>query len=104
MPSYDNTFRKQAVDLLIETGKPATEVALELGISPSTLRDWRDRRILNSKPGEISGPENMENADAAKLLRENKRLQREIQYLRTQREILKKAMSILGEDPQPGMH
>ena len=29
--------------------------------------------------------------------------QKEIEYLRRQREILKKAMSILGEEPNPGM-
>jgi hypothetical protein len=29
--------------------------------------------------------------------------QREIEYLKRQREILKKAMSILGEEPQSGM-
>ena len=32
-----------------------------------------------------------------------RRLQREVEYLLRQREILKKAMSILSEDPQSGM-
>lgn len=39
-------------------------------------------------------------ADAAAEIR---RLQREVEYLRRQREILKKAMSILSEEPQSGM-
>jgi transposase-like protein len=39
-------------------------------------------------------------ADAAAEIR---RLQRENEYLRRQREILKKAMSILSEDPHRGM-
>jgi transposase-like protein len=34
---------------------------------------------------------------------EIRRLQREVEYLRRQREILKKAVSILSEDPQSGM-
>ena len=34
---------------------------------------------------------------------EIKRQQKEIEYLKRQREILKKAMSILGEEPNPGM-
>jgi len=34
---------------------------------------------------------------------EIKKLERENEYLRRQREILKKAASILGEDPQLGM-
>jgi hypothetical protein len=34
---------------------------------------------------------------------EIRRLQKENEYLKRQREILKKAMSILGEEPNPGM-
>jgi cell division protein FtsB len=37
------------------------------------------------------------------MVAEIKRQQKEIEYLKRQREILKKAMSILGEEPNPGM-
>jgi hypothetical protein len=37
------------------------------------------------------------------MLAEIRRLQKENEYLKRQREILKKAMSILGEEPNPGM-
>ena len=37
------------------------------------------------------------------MVAEIKRQQKEIEYLRRQREILKKAMSILGEEPNTGM-
>ena len=36
------------------------------------------------------------------MVAEIKRQQKEIEYLKRQREILKKAMSILGEEPNPG--
>jgi hypothetical protein len=51
------------------------------------------------KPAEIKGqmksPEEM-----AKIIQEQ---HKEIEYLKRQREILKKAMSILGEEPPNGM-
>ncbi len=37
------------------------------------------------------------------MVAEIKRQHKEIEYLKRQREILKKAMSILGEEPNPGM-
>jgi hypothetical protein len=37
------------------------------------------------------------------LERENRALRKQVQYLERQREILKKAISILGEEPNPGM-
>jgi hypothetical protein len=37
------------------------------------------------------------------MFAEIRRLQKENEYLKRQREILNKAMSILGEEPNPGM-
>jgi transposase-like protein len=64
--SYRESFRDQAVDLLLSSGRPLKQVAetLEMKI---------------------------------------KRLERENNYLRRQRDILKKAASILAEDPQGGI-
>jgi prefoldin subunit 5 len=45
--------------------------------------------------GEHQSPEQM-----AKTIRQ---LHKEVDYLKRQREILKKAMSIVGEEPNPGM-
>ena len=82
---YTNEFRQECVNLLLSSGRGVKRVAAELGLSSNTLRIWRDRAPM---------------ADAAAEIR---RLQREVEYLRRQREILKKAMSILSEDPQSGM-
>jgi transposase-like protein len=38
---YDATFRQQAVELLLTSGKPQREVARDLGICVETLRDWK---------------------------------------------------------------
>lgn len=95
---YTDEFRDQSVDLLINSGKPLKQVARELGINASTLRSWRDRRIGTRSGGvaEAQGAETLE--------MKVKRLERENAYLRRQPEILKKAASILAEDPQAVCH
>ena len=40
---------------------------------------------------------------AEELEQENRALRKQVQYLERQREILKKAISLLGEEPNPGM-
>ena len=82
-------------------------VAAELGLSAQTLRHWRDRALGNGRAGEAAARREPGQAAAgapvADAAAEIRRLQKEVEYLRRQREILKKALSILGEDPQHGM-
>jgi len=94
---YTDEFRDQAVDLLHSSGKSLKQVALELGVSKSSLRSWRDKRIGPRSEGVAA-------AEGAETLEMKvKRLERDNAYLRRQRDILKKAASILAEDPQGGM-
>ena len=104
-PNYKDDFRQDAVNLLISSGRPLKRVAEELGVSANSLRNWRNRAICNGSVAQAAstqskGRSEVPIADAAAEIR---RLQRENEYLRRQREILKKAMSILSEDPQSGM-
>lgn len=96
---YGEEFRRQAVELLLHSGKTQRQVARELDVSEYSLNLWKKAYLGQMKPAEIEGemksPEEM-----AKLIREQ---HKEIEYLKRQREILKKAMSILGEEPNPGM-
>ena len=109
MPSidrhYDKEFGQEAVNLLLSSGRRLKRVAAELGVSPNSLRTWRDRafgkgRVAQAATAEPKGRSEVPLADPAGEIR---RLQREVEYLRRQREILKRAMSILSEDPQSGM-
>ena len=75
------------------------------GVTANSLRTWRDRafgkgRVAQAASAEPKGRSEAPLADPAGEIR---RLQRENEYLRRQREILKKAMSILSEEPQSGM-
>ncbi len=96
--SYDEEFRRNAVELLLSGGHDLKPLARELGVYPATLRDWRDRYLREREevsPGPPRGPTPRETADELRALRQ------ENEKLRRQREILKKALGILSEQ-SPG--
>ena len=108
--NYDEEFRRSAVDLLLSSGRPLKRVADELGVAANSLRSWRDKLLGKGRVAEtgelrVSGASGRSGAPLAVAdpAAEIRRLQRENEYLRRQREILKKAASILAEDPQLGM-
>jgi len=99
--NYDSGFRQEAVDLLLSSGRPLKRVAAELGVSANSLRTWRDLALGKGRVAQAiaAQPHGRSEAPLADAAGEIRRLQREVDYLRRQREILKKAMSILSEDP-----
>jgi transposase len=88
--SFTDEFKQEAVALLESSGRPLGQIATELGIQPSVLRNWR-RRFTG--PGGAPRPSNRRAAfpqaydDQAK---EIARLKREVDHLRMERDILKK--------------
>jgi transposase len=98
---YTADFRQQAVNLLLSSGRPLKQVAQELGISSMSLRNWRDAFLAKSAP--IANGSASSTVDPISLAAELRKVQRENEYLRRQREILKKAMSILSVDPHSDM-
>lgn len=104
-PIYASDFRAEAVNLLLSSGRPLKRVAAELGISANSLRTWRDKALGKGRVAQAASaqPKGRSEAALADPAAEIRRLHRENEYLRRQREILKKAMSILSEDPQSGM-
>jgi transposase len=46
---FTDDFKREAVALLVSSGRPLTQIAGELGIAPSMLRNWR-------RGGRNSGP------------------------------------------------
>jgi transposase len=92
---YDAQFKRDAVELLLTSGKPLKQLALELGICDVTLRDWRDRHLAKSEPIETDGRK----VSAQQLAQELRRVQKELQVANRRNEILKKALGILSEDP-----
>ena len=85
--TYDEEFKKQAVQLLIRSGRPLAQIARELGIDPRMLRDWKKRL----QPELAAQPETLE-AMRVRIAQ----LERDNFQLRQQRDILKKTLGIVS--------
>ena len=81
---YTKEYKVEAVRLIIEEGRPISELSRELGTAQSLLHRWKKK----SEEGKIDPF-----PGKGRLRRENKRL-------RMERDILKKAVVIFSEEPQ----
>jgi transposase len=82
--TYTQEFKREAVRLAQTSGKPITHVARELGISDTSIHQWRKELAEHGSeafPG--SGHQTA-------LEEENRRLKRELERTRQERDILKK--------------
>jgi transposase len=98
---YTEEFKRQAVELMIHSGRSIVQLGRELGVSEASLYLWRKRYGVGSKAAPAS--QLSRSASPEELLAENRRLHKELEIVQRQRDILKKAMSILGEEPSSGM-
>src|ERR1017187_3940501 len=98
---FHMTFKQHAVELWLNSGKAATEVAAELGNQAQRLSACRKQRASPSPGGEGEGGAKRY---AEQLEVENSELRRENDYLRQQRYILKKTLGILSEPPSNGFN
>ena len=92
---YDREFKENAV-ALIQSGRSITEVSRDLGVSDWSLRQW-----LKTIGGAQALNESKRLSSETPEQREIRRLHQENDYLRRQRDILKKACSILSAEVQP---
>jgi len=98
---FDKTFKQNAVELWLNSGKGATVVAAELGIHSQSLYAWRKRFAPPPPGGEGGGGAKR---SAQQLESEITGLRRENDYLRQQRDILKKTLGILSEPLSNGFN
>lgn len=88
---YDREFKKDAVNLVL-SGKTITEVARDLGVSTWSLGIW----VKQARRGEgLREPKTLTEESAEQ--RELRRLKQENDYLKRQRDILKKALAIVSD-------
>lgn len=88
---YDADFKQNAV-ALVRSGRTISEVARDLGCSSWSLGRWvaaQENGTELTQPKTLAG----ETADQ----RELRRLRQENDYLRRQRDILKKALAIVSD-------
>ena len=97
---FDQTFKREAVQNWLTSGKSAQVVAKELGLLPNRLYAWR-KRFAPADPGG-RGATGAKPGSVADLQGQLDAAQREIRHLREQRDILKKTLGILSE-PSPNV-
>ena len=90
---YPEEFKREAVRLMTARGeRSVAEIASDLGVSPKQLYVWRR---TYSAEGELR-----RNAEGETLEQEVRRLRREVQQLKTDRAILKKAAAFFAKDDE----
>jgi transposase len=90
---YDKEFKIEAVRLALEPGNTQAGIERDLGIGQGIISRWKRQLAKDGKhafPGK--GHLKPEDEKFRRLMRENERLRRE-------RDILKKAVAIFSEDP-----
>jgi transposase len=87
---FTKEFKLEAVQLVQKSGKPQAQIARDLGIADSTLHHWCKEF---AKTGEHAFPGSGNPPASEEELR---RLRREVDILRQERDILKKALAIFS--------
>jgi transposase len=97
MPKNQNVFTKElkleAVQLVQKSGKPHAHIARDPGIAESTLHHWCKecaKAGAQAFPGSGNPPASEE---------EVRRLRRENEVLRQERDILQKALALFSRNP-----
>jgi transposase len=85
--TYSPEFKKEAVELARRTGSSANQLAKELGISQTSLSRWIREAKASERGSDIFDHE-----------AELRRLHKEIERLRMERDILKKATAFFARE------
>lgn len=89
--TFSPDFKEEAVRLCRAGGRSITQVATELGLTESNLRNWVKQADIDIGSGQSDALSTDERHELVRLRRENKRLQME-------REILKKATAFFARE------
>ena len=88
-PQYPPQFKAEAVQLVRSSGRSISQIAQELGVSATSLRNWVKQDQIDQ--GERQGLTTEERQELRKLRKENK-------VLRQEREILRKAAAFFARE------
>ena len=95
---FDKDFKEHAVNLWMGSGKSAREIGIELDIKPDRLYVWKEALGMGSVLAVTKEGAQNKRRRPEELEAELTQLRRENQYLRQQRDILKKTLGILSEE------
>lgn len=95
---YSREFKLETLRLLKSSGKSKADLERELGLYPGQIRLWE--RAFNKEEGNVEqafpGTGHQSDAEA-----EVSRLKRELEIVRQERDILKKAIAIFSKTQDP---
>jgi len=89
---YPETFKEQAISLLRSSGRSASDIERELGITLGLLSRWNRKKA--KQDGHVIAPRSNQPLADQPLTEQVKLLERENARLRQEKEILKKAVAI----------
>ena len=91
--TFTPEFKREAVRLMEELDRPVTEIGRELGVRPNLIYKWRDAiRAHGDKAFPGTGHKvDPKDAEIAKL-------RRELEAVKEERDILKKATAYFAKD------
>jgi transposase len=89
---YTREFKQEAIRLYETSGKSVRQVEMDLGITAGLLNKWRAQQHHNGQHAFVGSGHQTE------VETELRRLKRENEILRQERDILKKAIQVLGRD------
>lgn len=90
---FTDEFKADAVKLVREGGRSVWQVAKDLDLTETSLREWVRRAEIEDGKGPADALTQAEREELTRLRRENKRLQME-------REILKKAAAFFAKESE----
>jgi transposase len=91
--TYTKEFKLEAIRLLNESSRPASQLAMELGIRRNQLYKWKEQMI---KTGAVASPKKgrPKKEDQSEVTR----LKQELKRLQEENEILKKAAVFFAKE------
>ncbi len=87
---YDRQYKLDAVRMTQESTRPVASIARDLGIHPNVLYKWRDQ-LLSDPDHAFPGKGKLKPEDE-----ELRKLRREVELLKEERDILKKALAVFS--------
>jgi len=75
--SYTREFKLEAIRRMDESGRPASEIAMELGVRRNQLYKWKDQLAKNGEDafsGQRGRPKKQDQSELTLLKQDNERL------------------------------
>ncbi len=88
---FSEEFKRNAVQLVVEKGIPVRKVAHDLDVHPNLIHQWR--RLYQADGDKAFAGKGTVKPESAEI----RRLQKELEEIKEERDILKKALGVFSK-------